>query len=126
MVTGPQRIQLRRTKGWRLPPGTVVVARPTRWGNPYRWTDIPDTTYIDGEPFAVNAAERRRLSVVDFRAQVECGIGDPLPYPSREEIRAELAGKNLACWCPLTQPDGRPMPCHADVLLKIANEETPR
>ncbi|WP_269062108.1 DUF4326 domain-containing protein [Salipiger marinus] len=28
----------------------------------------------------------------------------------------ELRGRDLACWC----PDG---PCHADVLLKIANEE---
>ena len=29
-------MQLRRTKGWRLPDGAVVVARPTRWGNPFR------------------------------------------------------------------------------------------
>lgn len=36
-------------------------------------------------------------------------------YPPLAGIRAELAGKNLACWCPLNQP------CHADVLLKIAN-----
>jgi hypothetical protein len=28
---------------------------------------------------------------------------------------AELRGKDLACWCPLDQP------CHADVLLEIAN-----
>ena len=32
-------------------------------------------------------------------------------------VRSELKGKDLACWCPLDQP------CHADVLLKIANEE---
>ena len=31
----PTRIQLRRTKGWRLPPNTVVVSRPSRWGNPF-------------------------------------------------------------------------------------------
>ena len=30
----PRRIQLRRTRGWRKPPGAVVVPRPTRWGNP--------------------------------------------------------------------------------------------
>ena len=28
----------------------------------------------------------------------------------------ELRGKDLACWCPLNAP------CHADVLLKVANE----
>lgn len=31
----PKRIQLRRTKGWRKPPNTVVVARPSKWGNPF-------------------------------------------------------------------------------------------
>jgi hypothetical protein len=34
----PKRIQRRRTKGWRLPPNTVIVSRPTKWGNPYRAT----------------------------------------------------------------------------------------
>jgi hypothetical protein len=34
-----------------------------------------------------------------------------------------LRGKDLACWCPLVDKDGNPVPCHADVLLKIANEE---
>ena len=34
-----------------------------------------------------------------------------------EMVREELAGKDLACWCPLDQP------CHADVLLEIANPE---
>ena len=32
-----------------------------------------------------------------------------------DEIRTHLGGKDLACWCPLDQP------CHADVLLEIAN-----
>lgn len=33
----------------------------------------------------------------------------------RAAVRAELAGKDLMCWCPLDQP------CHADVLLELAN-----
>jgi hypothetical protein len=37
-------------------------------------------------------------------------------YPTDDEIKQELRGKNLACWC----PEGSP--CHADVLLEIANE----
>lgn len=32
----PERVQLSRRKGWRMPPNTVKVARPTRWGNPVR------------------------------------------------------------------------------------------
>lgn len=37
MTTAPERIQLRRVKGWRLPPGAVSVARPTKWGNPFAY-----------------------------------------------------------------------------------------
>ncbi len=37
--------------------------------------------------------------------------------PTREDIRNHLAGKNLACWCKPGEP------CHADVLLKLANDE---
>lgn len=40
-----------------------------------------------------------------------------------ERVRAELAGKNLACWCPLTDAQGNHVPCHADVLLEIANQQ---
>ncbi len=32
-----------------------------------------------------------------------------------EAIRSELRGRDLCCWCPLDQP------CHADVLLELAN-----
>jgi hypothetical protein len=35
----------------------------------------------------------------------------------RRDARRDLKGKNLACWCPLDQP------CHADILLRIANAE---
>lgn len=57
-------------------------------------------------------------------------LTDPTPgmrmaYPSRsgrflkvtvDDIRAELAGRDLACWCDQWDP------CHADVLLEIAND----
>ena len=35
MIAQPIRVQLRRTKGWRMPVNTVTVARPTKWGNPF-------------------------------------------------------------------------------------------
>ena len=120
----PQRIQLRRTKGWRKPEGAVVVARPTKWGNPYTLKtydiDYPDT----------DAAEKRRMATSDFRGMVEgkwdfapndcdCDWCDDCDYPDAREIRAELRGRDLACWCPLDQP------CHADVLLEIANGDAP-
>ena len=33
----PQRIQRKRTKGWRMPEGAVYVGRPTKWGNPFEY-----------------------------------------------------------------------------------------
>lgn len=94
MAERPRRIQLRRTKGWRMPPNTVKVARPTRWGNPYR---------IGVE--CATAAE----AVAEFRCDL---VSNPLAVA---EVRAGLRGKSLACFCPLDQP------CHADVLLAVAN-----
>ena len=113
----PQRIQRKRTKGWRMPEGAVYVGRPTRWGNPYRWSDYPAhrVSYsIDGdrELLTFSPTVRRSFSVTNFRWQY---LHQHPDAPTLDEIRAELAGKDLACWCPLDQP------CHGDVLLELAN-----
>ncbi len=104
----PERIQLRRTKGWRKPDGAVVVSRPSKWGNPFTVTEVveryPSLSFEQCVQFVVNQFK------FDRRAS-----GLQLGYPSDAEVRAELAGRDLACWCPLDQP------CHADVLLEIAN-----
>lgn len=100
----PSRIQLRRTKGWRLPPNTISVARPTRFGNPHNigWCPRCETEHTRDE------------AIAEFRAECD-------DWLVRARIRVDLRGKNLACWCRLDQS------CHADVLLKIANDalETP-
>jgi hypothetical protein len=93
----PIRIQLSRRKGWRMPPGTVKVDRSTRWGNPFHGDGPFDRTYV----------------VQCFRDH----IWRPEQVELRAAIRGELAGKDLACWCPTDQP------CHADVLLEIANAQ---
>ncbi len=98
----PQRIQLRRTKGWRLPANTVVVARPTKWGNPF----AIGKTVIDGAYAKIDTAED---SVAHFRAMLA------LPERNYPGDLAPLQGKNLACWC---APGA---PCHGDVLLELAN-----
>ena len=51
-----------------------------------------------------------------------CACGEVLA-PSLEEIRAEFAGHDLMCWCPLVDSEGKRVPCHADVLLEIANRK---
>jgi hypothetical protein len=97
----PKRIQRKRTKGWRMPDGAVYVGRPTKWGNHHR-VGKPDP--IDGEPMGAAEAVyhfRRYITRVDWTLLDEC--------------KTELRGKDLACWCPLDHP------CHADVLLEIAN-----
>jgi hypothetical protein len=102
----PERVKLSRRKGWRKPENTLVVARPSRWGNPFSWASQPTR-----DPVAARAA-----AVQQFRSMIDDDeLRERVGYPSDDEIRASLAGKNLACWCPL---DG---PCHADVLLEIAN-----
>lgn len=90
----PQRIQRRRTKGWKMPPNTVYVGRPTKWGNPVR-------TFSNKERAKAVEGFREYLKLRQARGA----------YPDIGAIR----GKDLACWCPLNQP------CHADVLLEIAN-----
>ena len=113
-----ERVQLSRRKGWRMPTNTVKVDRSTKWGNPFNWKQYPTHSRVHGdddEPYRFSDAWRRELSVSDFEAAIKYDIGRPEGYPSNEEIKAQLAGKNLACWCPL---GGK---CHADVLLEIAN-----
>ncbi len=107
----PQRIQRKRTKGWRMPPNTVSVTRPGRWGNPFR-AGCPGP--MGRKPLDSEGA------VGFFRAMLsDPDLREAAGYPDSDAIRAELRGKNLACFCPLDQP------CHADVLLEIANGDTP-
>lgn len=153
----PQRIQLRRTKGWRKPEGAVVVARPSKWGNPFP----VDGTWITWTAIAIgfraDKVGRRRAAVALYRAWITAGslrlrefdpiagdeydggalefndgsvvsladhaagiaagaarVAEQPQVPPRPNV-AELRGKDLACWCPLDQP------CHADVLLELAN-----
>jgi len=111
-MSEPKRIQLSRRKGWRMPPNTVTVARPTKWGNPYR---VENATLLHPEhrhAASQSAVEAFRGWLMWEQPQPRLVMKDP---PRITEIVSELRGKNLACWCPLDQP------CHADVLLKIAN-----
>jgi len=97
------RIQRKRTKGWKMPEGAVYVGRPSVWGN--RWQVGVWSRFIG------KVVETRAEAVACFR---EMGWTEPhqIGY-----IKEKLRGKDLACWCPLDQP------CHADVLLEIANAD---
>jgi len=109
-MTAPVRVQLRRTKGWRMPENTVKVDRMTRWGNPFvvgsRVQASPDS------PVAVCFSAQQAVDA--YRSYLEHRVGRAF----RDAAITHLRGKNLACWCALDQP------CHADVLLDLANRPT--
>jgi len=101
----PVRLQLSRAKGFDLQAASlkrngrkaVVVSRPGRWGNPWKVGD------------GLSSED----TVAHYRAAL---LGGRLDVTVKE-VRADLGGRNLACWCPLSAP------CHGDILLAIANEE---
>ncbi len=104
-----------------MPPNTVKVARPGLYGNPFRIGGH----FMVGDPFGGGAFRMawcesfapdppKFTQIADAEMAVEffkrlCATGH---YDSRLPA---LRGKNLACWCALDQP------CHADVLLALAN-----
>jgi len=103
----PHRVQRKRTKGWKMPPNTICVTRPGKWGNPYMLASVPHRV-TRTEIICYSAEE----AVANYRAYILAN------QQSAERFRlpiGELRGKNLACFCRLDQP------CHADVLLEIAN-----
>jgi hypothetical protein len=121
----PQRIQRSRARGWRLPAGVICVSRPTRWGNPIRWTGSqmlgPDGCEVMLNGLVLVGAPRQPPPYAFLAAAFDGWLAHPEQADLREAIRRELRGRDLACWCPLTLPDGSRCPCHADVLLTIAN-----
>lgn len=112
----PIRIQRKRTKGWSMPENTVYVGRGSRWGNPF-YVGKPNVK--QGTFYACNTNDE---AILKYKQFVSVGIisnnvlGND-DYSLIPEIKQDLRGKNLACWCALDQP------CHADVLLEIANDQ---
>ena len=92
-MTTRKRVQQQRTKGWRKPEGAISVARPHKWGNPF----------VVGTPGVPDAKTAVRL----YR--------EWLPASPLHQRLGDLTGHDLMCFCPLDQP------CHADVLLELAN-----
>ncbi len=115
----PQRIQLSRKRGWRMPENTVKVSRPSLFGNPFsvdvygrdgavdrhkRWLVGPMSSLEASQSSRCDDYSDRGVTLTTLRRWVLDDVNT-------------LRGKNLACWCALDQP------CHADVLLELANAE---
>lgn len=139
-MTSPVRIQRKRTPGWKMPPNTVSVTRPGKWGNPFNFKSSDNCWNALALGCRGDAKGRHEASVKAFRQwvldprgrvkEMDFGVvvearGKKIPLgpratagvaPSIAEIQEALRGKNLACWCALDQP------CHGSVLLEIANQ----
>lgn len=137
------RIQRKRTKGWRMPPGAVYVGRPSAYGNPFVVAP-DDADFIATAAATLGLTDWQEAAVLLHRAWVrgqrwiepldrwhkrieftegtiggmvwieDSDISGALNLPKIPDL-APLRGRDLACWCPLDQP------CHADVLLELAN-----
>ncbi len=120
----PERVQLSRAKGWRMPPNTARVDRASLFGNPFhvekakvsggpeRWVNVTRYMIRDSGSHYATKDEASAEAVLRFRAW----INHPANRKHREMCVVGLRGKNLACWC----KPGRP--CHADILLGLANK----
>jgi hypothetical protein len=119
----PKRIQLSRRAGWRMPPDTVKVDRTTIFGNPFpvsvygrAGAVLTFDRWLSG---AMSAAEMATSSRQD-RWSAEEGVSLTV---LRAKLLAELprlTAKDLACWCRSGDP------CHAQILLRLANERFSR
>jgi len=128
-LSKPIRIQIKRTKGFNLqaqsPDGRPVVSvcRPWKWGNPISVEKAGNGLYKN-YPFKV--VEKHKDSYIhhvflckSYKEAIDLLFTKYSFFTdkNKDTIKTELKGKHLACWCPLGSP------CHADVLLQIANEE---
>lgn len=125
-MSAPRRIRRQRTKGWRMPQGAVYVGRPTRWGNP--WSVGKDGLVVGpGLYFSADPDMTQGMLAAMYADWLQLGTLAPAlmcqgPYRELEAQRAsivdnlgDIRGRDLGCWCRLDSP------CHADVLLELAN-----
>ena len=127
-----------------MPEGAIYVGRPSLWGNP--WT-LPDV----GETYDLPPSERAAAAVRLYRKELEhFGLMSDYAYQApgktieaadrrweavnaaivasgatnmAEYASVALRGHDLVCWCPLVDEHGTIVPCHADVLLELANRD---
>jgi hypothetical protein len=117
----PIRIQLSRKKGWRMPPNTVKVCRPSKWGNPFAVDEFGTLWAVhyyramltDESCKTIAQSEKASTALAKYRERI--GEHPGLQHITAADVRNQLRGRNLACFCSLDRP------CHADVLLEIAN-----
>ena len=115
-----RRIQLSRKRGWTMPPNTVKADRSTGFGNPYRVSlaKSRDGKPLD-KPWVVESNAHAIMWMFATKDEATAAavrlFTETMTDHMKDKVRLALKGKNIACWCSTGSP------CHADVLLEIAN-----
>ncbi len=86
----------------KIPPDSVYVGRPSKWGNPFKMNDPL-------LPAGLSRLGKRKAVIDEYRRYI-------LRNPEMMSQLSELKGRDLVCWC-------SPLPCHADVLMELANKQ---
>lgn len=121
----PARIQRKRTPGWRLPTGAIIVDRTSRLGNPFRIEDAEEANYSNPRS-AVVSHHRAWLKDTEGAYGDICKAG--AKTFDRRIVLASLGamrGHDLACTC-APPAQGEPDLCHAVTLIELANAPRPR
>lgn len=127
----PSRIQGSHAKGWHMPRGAIYVGAPSRYRNPFRiggWFRLGDPPGYRSSPFPMAWSEKAIWIPRHEREAPAQGYRHIASAAEAVEMFAQLAatgyfahflpalrGHDLCCSCRLDQP------CHADVLLELAN-----
>ena len=90
----PIRIQRSRKHKQVSPNGLpiIYVGRPGKWGNPW----------------VIKQGRDAEKCIFLYKTTMSTML--------KQDAVKELRGKNLSCWCKIGEP------CHADILLEIANK----
>jgi hypothetical protein len=85
-----------------IPPDAVYIGRAVRWHRlqASKWAN----------PFSIKREADRTVAIAAYERWLR-------QQPRRMNALHELAGHDLVCWC-------APLPCHGDLLLRLANENT--
>ncbi len=115
-MCNPIRIQRKRSKGYKTPPNTLYVGRPTKFGNPF---------LLQGDMIYVDAGHRRKIlskwvcfyqdgghtieEVVKLYRDMLLDLNSHEVEPEikqrfkvMQDSITDLTGKNLSCFCSLS------------------------
>lgn len=88
-----------------IPADAVYVGRPSKWGNPF--SSLGEQNVHPN----VRWHTRTRDEAVDGYAK---WLRQPAQDQLRDDMRQELRGRDLVCWC-------APARCHAEIIREVAN-----